>query len=65
MNRRHFLMSTAVVAGNAALSGFQSPNETVRVGIAGLGGRGVGLGPGRGPQGPRFTANGSRLLGVQ
>ena len=40
MNRRYFLMSTAVMAGNAAIRGMQSPNETVRVGIAGLGGRG-------------------------
>src|SRR5687767_12104839 len=40
MNRRHFLMSTAVMAGNAAVRGMQSPNDTIRVGIAGLGGRG-------------------------
>src|SRR5687767_15666039 len=40
MNRRHFLMSTAVMAGNAAVRAMQSPNDTVRVGIAGLGGRG-------------------------
>ena len=40
MNRRHFLMSTAIMAGNAAVRGMQSPNDTVRVGIAGLGGRG-------------------------
>jgi predicted dehydrogenase len=40
MNRRHFLMSTAIVAGNAAVRAMQSPNDTVRVGIVGLGGRG-------------------------
>ena len=40
MNRRHFLMSTAAMAGNAAIRGLQSPNDTVRVGIVGLGGRG-------------------------
>ena len=40
MNRRHFLMSTAIMAGNAAVRGMQSPNDTIRVGIAGLGGRG-------------------------
>ena len=40
MNRRHFLMSTAVMAGNAAVRGMQSPNETVRVGVVGCGGRG-------------------------
>lgn len=40
MNRRHFLMSTAVIAGSATLRGMQSPNDTVRVGIVGLGGRG-------------------------
>jgi predicted dehydrogenase len=40
MNRRHFLMSTAVMAGNAAVKGLQSPNDTVLVGVAGLGGRG-------------------------
>src|SRR5688572_32749172 len=40
MNRRHFLMSTAVMAGNAAVRGLQSPNDTVQVGVVGLGGRG-------------------------
>ena len=40
MNRRHFLMSTAMMAGNVATRGLQSPNDTIRVGIAGLGGRG-------------------------
>ena len=41
MNRRHFLMSTAVMAGSAAVKGFaQSPNERVRIAVIGLGGRG-------------------------
>ena len=41
MNRRYFLMSTAVMAGSAAIKGLaQSPNETVRVAVIGLGGRG-------------------------
>ena len=41
MNRRHFLMSTAVMAGGAAVRGLQSPNETVRVAVVGCGGRGA------------------------
>jgi hypothetical protein len=42
MNRRYFLMSTAVMAGSAAVKGLaQSPNETVRVAVIGLGGRGT------------------------
>ena len=41
MNRRYFLMSTAVMAGSAAIKGLaQSPNERVRVAVIGLGGRG-------------------------
>ena len=40
MNRRHFLMSTAVLAGGAATRGLASPNETVRVAVVGCGGRG-------------------------
>jgi predicted dehydrogenase len=40
MNRRHFLMSTAVMASGAALHGYQSPNERVRVAVVGAGGRG-------------------------
>ncbi len=32
MNRRHFLMSTAVLAGGAAVRGLASPNDTVRIG---------------------------------
>ena len=49
MNRRHFLMSTAVMAGSAAVKGLaQSPNETVRVAVIGLGGRGAShVTPGR------------------
>src|SRR4029453_14301403 len=39
MNRRHFLMSTAVMAGGAAVRGW-SPNETVRMAVVGCGGRG-------------------------
>ena len=34
-------MSTAVMAGSAAVKGFaQSPNERVRIAVIGLGGRG-------------------------
>jgi predicted dehydrogenase len=40
MNRRYFLMSTAVMAGGAAVRGFASPNDTVRVAVVGCGGRG-------------------------
>src|SRR6478735_7301559 len=40
MNRRHFLMSTAVMAGGAAVRGLASPNDTVRIGVVGCGGRG-------------------------
>jgi predicted dehydrogenase len=40
MNRRHFLMSTAVLAGGAAVRGLASPNETVRIAVVGCGGRG-------------------------
>ena len=41
MNRRYFLMSTAVMASSAAIKGLaQSPNERVRVAVIGLGGRG-------------------------
>ena len=45
MNRRHFLMSTAVMVGGTAVKGLaqgptQSPNETVRMAVIGLGGRG-------------------------
>jgi predicted dehydrogenase len=40
MNRRHFLMSTAVLAGGAAVRGFDSPNDTVRMAVVGCGGRG-------------------------
>ena len=36
MNRRHFLMSTAVMAGGAAVRGLASPNDTVRIGVVGL-----------------------------
>jgi predicted dehydrogenase len=40
MNRRHFLMSTAVLAGSSAVRGLASANETVRVAVVGCGGRG-------------------------
>ena len=40
MNRRHFLMSTAVMAGGAAMRGLASPNDTVRIAVVGCGGRG-------------------------
>jgi predicted dehydrogenase len=40
MNRRYFLMSTAVMAGGAAIRGLASPNETVRMAVVGCGGRG-------------------------
>ena len=40
MNRRHFLMSTAVMTAGAAVRGLASPNDTVRMGVVGLGGRG-------------------------
>src|SRR3954468_21207702 len=40
MNRRHFLMSTAVLAAGSAVKGLQSPNERVRMGVIGCGGRG-------------------------
>jgi len=33
-------MSTAVMAGGAAIRGLASPNDTVRIGVAGCGGRG-------------------------
>ena len=40
MDRRNFLMSTAVLTAGAAVRGFASPNETVRIAVVGLGGRG-------------------------
>jgi predicted dehydrogenase len=40
MNRRHFIMSTAVITAGAAVRGLASPNDTVRVGVVGCGGRG-------------------------
>ena len=40
INRRHFLMSTAVLAGGSAIRGLASPNETVRMAVVGCGGRG-------------------------
>jgi predicted dehydrogenase len=40
MNRRHFLMSTAVLTAGAGLRGWASPNDTVRIAVVGCGGRG-------------------------
>jgi predicted dehydrogenase len=40
MNRRYFLMSTAMMAGSAATRGLASPADTVRVAVVGCGGRG-------------------------
>jgi predicted dehydrogenase len=40
MNRRHFIMSTAVMTAGATVRGLASPNDTVRMGVVGLGGRG-------------------------
>jgi predicted dehydrogenase len=40
MNRRHFLMSTAILAGGTAARGLASPNDTVRMAVVGCGGRG-------------------------
>jgi predicted dehydrogenase len=40
MDRRDFLMSTAVLTASAAVRGFASPNDTVRIAVVGCGGRG-------------------------
>jgi predicted dehydrogenase len=40
MDRRNFLMSTAVLTAGAAVRGFASPNDTVRIAVVGCGGRG-------------------------
>ena len=40
MDRRDFLMSTAVLTAGAAVRGFASPNDTVRIAVVGCGGRG-------------------------
>jgi len=40
MNRRHFLMSTAVMTAGATVRGLASPNDTVRMAVVGCGGRG-------------------------
>ena len=40
MNRRHFIMSTAVMTAGATVRGLASPNDTVRMGVVGCGGRG-------------------------
>jgi predicted dehydrogenase len=40
MDRRDFLVSTAVLTAGAAVRGYASPNETVRMAVVGCGGRG-------------------------
>ncbi len=40
MDRRDFLMSTAVLTASTAIRGLASPNDTVRMAVAGCGGRG-------------------------
>jgi predicted dehydrogenase len=40
MDRRDFLVSTAVLTAGAAVRGLASPNETVRMAVVGCGGRG-------------------------
>ncbi len=40
MDRRDFLMSTAVLTAGAAVRGFASPSDTVRIAVVGCGGRG-------------------------
>jgi predicted dehydrogenase len=40
MDRRDFLMSTAVLTAGAAVRGFASANDTVRIAVVGCGGRG-------------------------
>ncbi len=40
MNRRHFLMSTAVLAAGTSVRGLARPSDRVRIGVVGCGGRG-------------------------
>jgi predicted dehydrogenase len=40
MDRRHFIMSGAALAAGAVTKGIASPNDTLRVAVIGLGGRG-------------------------
>ena len=40
MNRRDFLVSTAVMTAGATVRGLASPNDTVRMAVVGCGGRG-------------------------
>src|SRR4051812_46463851 len=40
MNRRDFLVSTAVMTAGATVKGLASPNDTVRMAVVGCGGRG-------------------------
>ncbi len=46
MDRRHFLVTSAAALG-AAGSVFGSPNDTLRVAVIGMGGRGKGMGRGK------------------
>ncbi len=40
MDRRHFLLGTTAVLASRAVRGLASPNDTVRIGVIGCGGRG-------------------------
>ncbi|MES1261706.1 MAG: Gfo/Idh/MocA family oxidoreductase, partial [Acidobacteriota bacterium] len=40
MNRRHFLMNSAAALGTSALSAAASPNDTIRIAVVGMNGRG-------------------------
>src|SRR3954462_3609016 len=40
MDRRDFLMTTAVLTAGAAVRGLASPNDTIRIAVVGCGGRG-------------------------
>jgi predicted dehydrogenase len=41
MNRRHFLLGTTAALAGGAIRGLASPNDTIRVGVIGCGGRGT------------------------
>jgi len=40
MNRRHFIMNSAAALGTSALSAAASPNDTIRIAVVGMNGRG-------------------------
>ncbi len=40
MNRRHFLMNSAAALGSSALAAAASPNDTIRIAVVGMNGRG-------------------------